>query len=231
MDESQTHFSEANVKNVAKKMKEISKLYEQLFTDLGAQIFSDIADLTDAYEIMGVCVNNIEKAVWAFGQHFPDSSIIACTKGCCHCCSFPIECPPQVIVSVARHIRKTWSSEDRQVLIQKLVQDVSDRQPPLNRAPCPLLDKKKLCSIYENRPLSCRWFTSPDAGMCEKSVQDGRNVPQHPVGHRIYQVATTMLLASEKNQGRPYVQVPFIPSLLEILETQKDTKMWRGYTL
>ncbi|MFH2093147.1 MAG: YkgJ family cysteine cluster protein [Pseudomonadota bacterium] len=229
MGESQVYFSEAHVEQVAKKIKEISKLYEQLFADFGAQLFSDIADLSDASKIMQVCVSHIETAVLAFGRHFPDSSVIACTRGCCHCCSFPIECPPQVVVDVARHIRNTWSFEDQHLLRQKLTHDMSARQLPFNRAPCPLLDKDRLCSIYEKRPLSCRWFTSPDAALCEKSVQDGSNITQHPVGHRIYQVATTMLLACEKKQGRPYVQVPFVSSLLEILEIPKETTVWRGY--
>lgn len=100
-----------------------------------------------------------------------------------------------------------------------------------NRARCPFLSEAGTCAIYAKRPLSCRSFTSPDAKLCEQSVVDGRNIPQQPVLHRIYQAVTTSLSGAAKKQGLYYEQVEFIPSLLEVLDVEKKHKEWRGYNL
>ncbi len=199
-------------------MQEISRQYEQLFANLGKQIFLDIENLTDSSDALAVCIRHIETALAAFETHFPDRSVIACKKGCCYCCSFPIECPPQVVVDIARHIKETWPEKEIFQLKKQMARDILARKAPFYRAPCPFLNKENTCSIYEKRPLSCRWFTSPDAGLCEKSVEDGSHVPQHAIRHRVFQTATTMLLAWAKKQGRYGEQVPFISSLLEIME-------------
>lgn len=212
-------------------MNEVGRQYEKLFADLGTQMFTDMVDLNDASEMMAVCSRHIEQALSAFGQYFPDASVVACTKGCHHCCSFPIECPPQVVIDIARYLRSTRSAADLNILRRNLLNDINDRKLPLNRAQCLFLDSEKMCSIYEKRPLSCQWFTSPDAAICEKSVVDGRNISQHPVRHRIYQVATTVLLACAKKQGRSHEQVLFVQSLLSVLEIEKKDALWRGHVI
>jgi len=229
MKESLIYFSEARVQEVAQKMKEVGRQYEQLFTDLGRQMFSDMADLDDASEMMALCTRHVDQALSAFGQNFPDVSPVACTKGCCHCCSFPVECPPQVAIDIARYLRAKETAAGLDLLRCKLAQDMKDRKPPLYRAKCPFLNAENLCSIYENRPLACQCFTSPDPAQCEKSVADGRDISQHPLRHRIYQAATTMLLACAKKQGRAHDQVMFIPALLSILEIEGKDGLWQGY--
>lgn len=222
-------FSEKKVVQVAEKMADIGREYEQLFMDLGRQMFNDIVDTEDASSALTVIIGHIDDAVAVFNRHFPDSSPVACVKGCHFCCSFPIECPPQVVVDVAGHLKKTVSDIDLQHLISRMNRDVRVRQPPLNRSACVFLDADHLCLIYENRPLSCRWFSSPDVNICRQSLVDGRQVPQRPVIHRIFQVATTMLSAAAKHQGRFHEQVRFIPSLLEVLALPDNETTWRGH--
>jgi hypothetical protein len=229
MKESLIYFSEARVQEVAQKMKETGRQYEQLFTDLGRQMFADMVDLHDVSEMTAVCTRHIDQALSAFTQYFPDVSPAACTKGCCHCCFFPVECPPQVVIDIARYLRSKESAAGLDLLRHKLAKDMKDRKPPLYRAKCPFLNDEKLCSIYEKRPLACQCFTSPDPAQCKQSVADGRNISQHPLRHRIYQVATTMLLACAKAQDRPHDQVLFIPSLLAILEIEDQDGLWQGY--
>ena len=227
MKESLIYFSTARVQEVAQKMKQVGRQYEQLFTYLGRQMFADMADLDDASEMTAVCTRHVEQALSAFGNNFPDVSPVACTKGCCHCCFFPVECPPQVVIDIARHLRAKESAANLSLLRHKLDQDMKDRKPPLYRAKCPFLNAENLSAIYEKRPLACQCFTSPASAQCEQSVADGRDISQHPLRHRIYQVATTMLLACAKKQGRAHDQVMFIPALLSILEIEDG--LWQGY--
>ena len=133
------------------------------------------------------------------------------------------------MIDIARYLRSKESAVNLDMLRCKLAQDMKDRKPPLYRAKCPFLNDENLCTIYEKRPLACQCFTSPDPAQCEQSVADGRDISQHLLHHRIYQVATTMLLACAKKQGRPHDQGLFIPSLLSILEIKDKDGLWQGY--
>lgn len=223
MAESKTLFSEEDIMRVAAMMHETSREYEQLFTNFCSQILSEISELEDASEIMTLCVKRIEETILAFLKHIPAPSVISCKKGCHYCCSFTIFCPPQVVVAIAHHIRVTIPEDEQQLLRQKLAGDIAVRNTPMKRARCPFLDETNACSIYEKRPLACRSFSSPNADICEQSVTDGRNIPQHPILHRIYMATTTALLLCAKHQGKSHEQVPFIPSLLTALETQETS--------
>lgn len=226
MADAPVYFLEENIKRVARGMYEITSQYEQLFVDLGSRIFEDIAHHNDPSKTLKICIDHIDQAILAFRKHFPDNSTVACKKGCHFCCFFSIECPPQVLVDITRYLKATLSPEKQQKIRQKLSLDISRRQPPLQRAPCPFLDKSGTCSIYEKRPLACRSFSSPDATACEQSVTDGRNITQHPVHYRIYQVATAALLSSAKQQGRHHKQLAFIPSLQKALEAEDEDVIW-----
>lgn len=223
------YFSEAHVKRVAGKLHEISREHEQLFIDLGSQILVEIENLHDASTAIAVCLTHIENTISAFQNHFPDSSVIACGKGCHHCCTFAVECPPQVIIDIARHLRVTFSAEEQDLLRQKLARNIVKRNTPLKRARCSFLDETSSCSIYAKRPLAYRSFTSSNAAICEQSVTDGRNIPQHPIRHRIHMAATTALLLCAKQQGQFHEPVPFIPALLEALETEHAGEVWQGH--
>lgn len=231
MGKSSIYFTEKKTARVASKMKTISKEYEELFMDLGKQIFSDLVEIKDVSEMMMNCIKHIEKAVTVFDKYFPDFQSVACTTGCHYCCYFPIECPPQVAVDIARFIRSNMNDKQRQRLVTKMEKDRADRESPFFRAKCPFLDENKLCLIYERRPLSCRWFTSSDVQLCKQSVMDGTNIPQRATHHRIYQVATTMLLACSKSDHKHHKQVPFITSVLEILKMPENINQWKGYDI
>ena len=221
MSDSKPCFSELHIIRVAEKMQEISRDYEQLFTDFGAQLLSEIERLDDIPEIMDLCIERTEQTLAVFQKHFPVSTVIACRKGCHHCCAFAVECPPQVVLDIAHHIKSSMSQEDQQLLRGKLERNIAERKPPLNRAACPFLDTQHACSIYKKRPLACRSFSSPNAAVCAQSVTDGRNISQHPLLHRLYSAVTTALLRYAEQRGQYHEQVLFIPALLAALTTDK----------
>lgn len=219
-------FSIHDVEHVAAKMRDIGKEYEQLFSNFGRQMYLDLVDLTDNSRVMATCIEHIDTAIDAFEKHFPGSSGVACQKGCHHCCSFHIECPPQVVLEIARHLNETLTKDQLTALLTKLHHDSDARKNPLKRAACPFLDHANTCTIYHVRPLSCRWFSSPDVQLCKQSLTDGRNIPQHPTNSRIYQVATSILLACAENRGKYHKQVAFIPALTAILASDMTSDRW-----
>lgn len=225
------YFSPEKVKIVADEMARISKEYDQLFSDLGAQIFMDIVDKNDASFSVSTAIKHIETAVSAFGTYFNDNTPIACSKGCSYCCYFPVEAPPQVIIDIAGYIKSNMSDSEINGIKKKLENDIEVRTDHLKRFPCPFLNEENSCSIYEKRPLACRWFTSPDSNICKESVKDGRNIPQHPILHRIFQAATTALIAAAKKNENFCEQLLFAPSLLKALNMDKGDEIWPGHFL
>lgn len=218
-------FSELHIIRVAEKMQEISRDYEQLFIDFGSQLLSEIEELDNVSEIMDLCIERTEQTLATFQNHFPSSTVIACRKGCHHCCAFAIECPPLVVLDIAHHLKSTLSLEEQHLLCRKLEQNIAERKPPLHRAGCPFLDTDNSCSIYQKRPLACRSFSSPNAANCAQSVTDGRKISQHPIFHRLYSAVTTALLLYAEHRGQDHEQVPFIPALLAALTAENgDTQ-------
>ena len=217
MSEQKTFFSTADVAIVAEKIRDASHEYEALFTHLGTQIYSVIEPLENPSDKVDLTLQYIADAEIAFEKSFPTNQTIACQKGCHHCCYFPIQTSQQVVDDIVDYIHHHFSDDKIQQLKAKLIDDIASRQPPLYRAACPFLDENNACSIYSKRPLACRWFSSPDAQNCEKSVKDGRNIDQHPVKSRIYQAANTSLLADQKRLTDSDEELAFIPAILAAL--------------
>ncbi|WP_415889252.1 YkgJ family cysteine cluster protein [Neptuniibacter sp. SY11_33] len=221
MSETDVFFSTADVTGVAQKLQQVTAEYEALFGNLSKQIYTSINHLDNPSDQIAVTLQYVNDASQAFRQNFGDNSTVACSKGCHHCCNFPIQVPQQTISDISHHLKSTLPPTELAELTDKLVQNIAARQAPLFRAPCPFLDKENACSIYHHRPLSCRWFSSPDAHVCELSVLDGRDIQQHPVQSRIYQAASDALLAKQKTLTGSDQQLPFIPTLLEALQPTK----------
>lgn len=217
MTKQDVFFSTADVAEVAEKLRSVTTEYEDLFNRLCKQIYTQIEQQETTSDQVALTLQYVEDALQAFAQNFPDNTAVACGKGCSHCCHFPIETPTQVIEDIAAYLKDTRSNQELDELKKTLAANIEQRLPPLFRAPCPFLDDENACSIYPKRPLSCRWFSSPDARLCEKSVQDGRAINQHPVQSRIYQAASTALLAEQKKRTGSEQQVAFIPALLDFL--------------
>lgn len=210
-------------------MREVSAAYEQLFNNLAAQMYIDMSETDTIPEAVDLCNQQAEEALGVFQEQFPDEHPVACEKGCSHCCSFPIECPPQVIIDIATHIKESFTQEEKETLLQKLLKDVEERKAPLFRFRCVFLDDAGTCTIYEKRPTTCRSFSSYDSLVCQHSVTDGRIVNQDPLRYRIYQCITSVLIADAKDSGKFDQQVPFAPSLLKALQANEGDELWPGY--
>lgn len=225
------HFSEQHVVEVAAQVRNATKRYDQLFVDLGSQIYADIVGMDNAVEIMAACRKWTDDALMFFTRHLPLTTRIDCQQGCCHCCSLPVVCPPQVIVDIAKYLKNTVPSEKLIALKEEMQRYVSGNDGSQLCIQCPFLSTRKLCQIYDYRPLTCRSFTSPDRQQCLASVTKRNNIVQDPVRHRVFQAATTALVGAAKQNGLPCQQVEFIPALLEILEIDWNVGYWRQYRI
>ncbi|WP_419764308.1 MAG: YkgJ family cysteine cluster protein [Arcobacter sp.] len=206
------------VEKVAQQMQQVGMEYDKLFDNFGIQLYEKLSKTKNSCEQMDIVHKELDEILEAFSLSFPNKTVIACKTKCSHCCSFPIHCSPQTIEYIASHIEASYSDDEIKSLIVAFHKNIEDRQAPFFRATCPFLDEDNCCKIYEQRPLSCRWFTSPDASLCERSIQSGETIPQQQTQHRIYQLANTALVLTSENKDKDDAQVEFIPAILKRLE-------------
>jgi Fe-S-cluster containining protein len=99
-----------------------------------------------------------------------------CRTGCVSCCYLMVSGPPLEILSIARQVLDTRTPAEIEVLKQRL-QEVSEIPlDPLLRikakTPCALLENGR-CSIYEQRPSTCRMMLSQSRAACDACLQAG----------------------------------------------------------
>ena len=95
-----------------------------------------------------------------------------CKLGCWHCCTHLVLATPAEIISLADHIRQTWTAEEIDALKERIKRHKAITEPVRNgtaefppRAACPLL-KDGACSAWIHRPFICRGWNSVDVEMC-----------------------------------------------------------------
>lgn len=206
------------VEKVSHQMKQVGMEYDKLFDNFGIELYEKLSMIDDSSNQVEYVNQQLNEILEAFNLYFPNKTAIACQNKCSHCCSFPVHCPPQTIEYIAKHIEANFAKDEIDRLIVRFYKNIEDRKAPYYRATCPFLDEENSCKIYEQRPLVCRWFTSPDASLCERSVYSGEQIPQQQTQHRIYQLANSALALTSKNKENENIQVEFIPALLKRLE-------------
>lgn len=206
------------VEKVAHQMRQIGMEYDKLFDNFGIQLYEKLSKTKNSCDQMNIVHKEIDEILEAFDLSFPNKTAIDCKAKCSHCCSFPIHCSPQTIENIASHIEANYSKEEISNLIVAFHKNIKERKAPYFRAVCPFLDEENCCGIYEQRPLACRWFTSPDASLCERSIKSGETIPQQQTQHRIYQLANTALVLTSKSKDNENAQLEFIPAILQRLE-------------
>lgn len=94
----------------------------------------------------------------------------ACRKGCAYCCHRLVEATLPEIASIQKEV-ESWSEQERESLQVRLAEHQTNARAYWEGAemnmtlPCPFL-VGDACSIYEQRPLSCRGKSSFDASAC-----------------------------------------------------------------
>ncbi len=96
---------------------------------------------------------------------------IACKKGCNFCCYVNVEATIIEVIGVAAVAVKNPALRDSVLATAPRLAGLDALARIKARVPCPLL-RDGACSIYADRPRSCRAFTSYDAKRCEEELND-----------------------------------------------------------
>ena len=87
----------------------------------------------------------------------PGAESVRCQRGCCHCCSGPVEIRAQEAALLVEHLRVAGVKLDvaRLERQSRYSVDTWREQPESDRA-CVFLDGDGACAVYEVRPNACR---------------------------------------------------------------------------
>lgn len=93
----------------------------------------------------------------------------ACTRGCTECCYMPVCISREEAISLKKYLRKSNISIDEEKL-KYLASIGEDDYYKTTKIPCLFL-KGSICSIYDNRPASCRiHLVVGDPKQCDVSL-------------------------------------------------------------
>ncbi len=131
---------------------------------------SDVGAVTEA---AALALARGEELATISKEREPSEKPLACKPGCSACCSAKVLVTPAEVCRMANHARKTFSDDALAQLIDR-VQSARERSFGLTReeriqaaVPCPVLDSRGACSLYEVRPLICAGWNSTDAAGCD----------------------------------------------------------------
>ena len=119
-------------------------------------------------EIMKVGIQpQAERTIAEFAQA---GAKIECRDGCSYCCyqNVDVTIPEAILVA----LRLDKAEDPRRVAVVTTADALAGLDIEARIAtgiPCPLLVDRR-CSVYEDRPITCRSFTSPDAALCHQAM-------------------------------------------------------------
>lgn len=132
----------------------------------------------------------LAKATHAHAARFFEETSAAfqtdCKSGCAYCCYQPATVFPFEAIQIARALKARLSRDQLSLLVDRMKTRVAGLKSASvlkninNKTACPLLADEK-CSVYEDRPLTCRLAHSFSVKRCRTAFQNDRFKVQIPV--------------------------------------------------
>lgn len=153
---------------------------------------------------------------------------LACRKGCAHCCHVWVSATAPEILFLAKHVRaRGMDAQEAVHAAQAQTGKYSFSIRALHPTPCPML-AEDVCTIYEHRPMSCRFAASPDDYACRRVMREfsRETMPlslRHLQGRGIYEVACGIAL---RRAGLPHFHYELNAALSRALEREDAETAW-----
>ena len=156
---------------------------------------------------------------------------VDCKKGCAHCCRVWVSATIPEVLFIAKSLRQRNDvALNKGVAAAHRITGAYDfiARQRLHQQ-CPLL-AEDLCSVYETRPVSCRFWASTNVAACLRVFrQSSRETVPTPMSHLkgrgAYEIALSLAL---KHVGLPHYYYELNAALARALEREDAETAWLG---
>jgi Fe-S-cluster containining protein len=226
-----------NIAQTGALTTEASRRYEQMFADFRLELDRTLDAAETLADGAQATMALLEQASTLLRESFPNPQPRACRDQCSACCHLFVSVPPGVTDVIALHITATFTTAQIDGLLDRLRIAATEIEQFTRtsdvRARCPLLDDQDRCSIYAIRPLTCRAFTSANAGLCHAmvfgdSAQQTARIDQDTGHYRLHIEATEALQNLATRRGLDGRQEGFVHALLDRLENGLESELEGG---
>lgn len=206
---------------------EASRRYDEMFQTFRRELEHALDAQPTVADAARLAMSMVDTASKAIASSFPNPQHHDCCDQCSACCNLFVSVPPGVTSLIADHIRKTFDHREQTDLLARLKNAAAiieqSKTTAEVRVRCPLLGEDNRCSIYDVRPLSCRAFTSSDAGRCHRMVfgddsERATTIDQDPGHYRLHIEATDALQQTASRRNLNPRQKGFVHALLDQLD-------------
>jgi len=153
------------------------KEYQQAGIDVAASSGGDGSEITRRYYRR----YEIVQAQTTAGPVKENGDVIACREGCSHCCHNQVTAPAHELLTLAERIQRMPDDQRARVMehvsrnaarVDSMTRDEAMRSPMR----CALLGDDNACTVYDDRPSSCRRCHSLSYARCEDSFMNPRDL-------------------------------------------------------
>jgi Fe-S-cluster containining protein len=153
---------------------------------------------------------------------------IACGQGCSHCCTLWVTISAPEAIHVAKLVTAMGAEAmDRVRAAHEATKEFTSHARSRHPRDCAML-RDNSCTIYENRPRSCRGAASTDANICARAYRDLTNevvpTPKLYMGSGV--VYVTALYAALSNLALPNGHYEFNAAVTRVFDTPDAEQRW-----
>lgn len=165
----------------------------------------------------------------------PDGRMIACRRGCNHCCHQLVAAAPLEVLIIARRVA-AWPAERREDLVRRLEAiaciPATEEERTSRKLPCPLLENGE-CAVYDRRPGNCRALLSYSEDACSNGLDtstarhgDGDLVPSPDLPYLVTSACSMGLDAGQIERGLDTERIDLVMGLLMALTDPGVREAW-----
>ena len=154
-------------------------------------------------------------------------AMIACTRGCSHCCQQLVTLTAAEAFTVAAQIRNRPQAVNAVAAADAKTRGLSLEQRLKVHEWCPLLEDG-LCSVYEARPLGCHGFVSAKLDACLAAFINGATpqIPQPADTVTTLHACRMLLLAALRIAGLSEVSYEMNAAVALALTVENSERRW-----
>ncbi|MDK2375054.1 YkgJ family cysteine cluster protein [Serratia fonticola] len=167
-------------------------------------------------------------------QEVINSSLIACKKGCSHCCYLRVDAYDFEVISIYNFIQERINKEVRNIIeiavknAYLTIKNISEHEHHITNVKCPfLLDDS--CSIYPVRPMSCAGYSSLSEEICKHSYDHpdclSGDIPRDPNIFEATMNAHSYVRAALNKEDEPMLEL--ISSIYKMIESPSVIINWK----